>query len=371
MEAEVDLASANIAKLRAVGTEAAAPARTDASIQPTVALTVVDIDQQSAQFACELTISNVADDDFQVGQVRPRLPTGITLNEAVDSAQAERLRTYGEICRSMERVLTSAVLLSNEQLFKQQASSMRDTLRTFMTWRGVLNVYLSFFLMRMPEMMRQARLRGFRVVVRCSDDIRRVMETFPLGPEDGADVQLARYNMKLLADMEQSDDFEQSRQDVTLKRGQQYRIVYILRGTRGYVNSLPFSISFEIPLRRGAYTTSRMEYVRVSVPPGSTWPTLTAMLSAGIGSYIQRFGTPVAAAPADVTRMGADAILNGAVSTLLVPMLTALVVYNIYDLTSLREKFQARRGWRSAVLVGFFCGFLNAKILEALAVLFQ
>jgi hypothetical protein len=369
VKAEVDLTNSTVARLRA-GAEAPVPSRTDASIQPTVALSVVDIDQQSAQFACELTISNVSDDEFQVGHVRPRLPAGITLNEAVDSAQAERLRTYGEICRSMERVLTSAVLLANEELFKQQASSLRQTLRAFMSWRGFLNIYLSFFLMRMPEMMREARSREFRITVRCSDDIRRVMEAFPLGSEESADLQFARYNMQLLADMEQSDDFKQSQQDVTLKRGQQYRIVYILRGTRGYINALPFSISFEIPLRRGAYATSRMEYVRVSVPPGSTWPTLIAMLSAGIGSYIQRFGTS-AEAPPDVTRMGVDAVLNGAVATLLVPMLTALVVYNIYDLTSLKEKFQTRRGWRSAVLVGFFCGFLNTKILAALEVLFR
>ena len=84
-EPEVDRTSANVAKLHAVTNEGLSISRTDDSIQPSVILTVVDIDQQSAQFACELTISNLADDDFQVGQIRPRLPVGVTLNEAVDS----------------------------------------------------------------------------------------------------------------------------------------------------------------------------------------------------------------------------------------------------------------------------------------------
>jgi hypothetical protein len=371
MDTETNLTSATAAKLRAVTTEDDPESRTQASIQPSVTLSVVDIDQQSAQFACELTISNVADDDFQVGQIRPRLPAGVTLNEALDSAQAERLRTYVEICRSMEAVLTTAVLINNEQLFKQQVTTLRETVKSLLRGSGILDFYWSLLLRRTPEVMRQARERSFKVTVRCADDIGRVIKMFPLGAEGNADIQLARYNMQMLIDMEQSEDFKQSQQDVTLKRGQQYKIVYILRGTRGYINSLPFSISFEIPFRRGSYAISRMEYVRISVPPGSTWPTLTAMFSAAIGSYIQRFGTPDASAPADVTRLGADAIVNGAVATLLVPMLTALVVYNIYDLTTLKEKFQTKRGWRSAVLVGFFCGFLNQKILAALAVLFR
>lgn len=370
MEAETDLTSANVAKLRAVTVETAPDTRTAASIQPTVTLSVVDIDQQSAQFACELTISNIADEEFQVGQIRPRLPQGITLNEALDTAQAERMRAYDEICRTTERVLTAAVMLNNQPLFRQQINTTRDLLRETLSWRGIGNAYFSFLLRRTPEFIRQARERSFKISIRNSDDIRRVVETFDLGPASGADAQLARYNADILIAMEQSDDFQQAQQDVTLKRGQQYKIVYILRGTRGYVNSIPFSISFEIPFRRGTYAISRMEYVRVSVPPGATWPTLIAMLSAAIGSYIQRFGDP-SKAPADITTISADALVNGAVATLLVPILTALVVYNIYDMTALKEKFQARRGWRSAVLVGFFCGFLNHKILEALGTLFR
>lgn len=372
MEAEVDRTSANVAKLHAVTNEGLSMSRTDDSIQPNVTLTVVDIDQQSAQFACELTISNLADDDFQVGQIRPRLPSGVTLNEAVDTAQAERLRTYDDICRSMEQVLTAAVLLSNQGIFKQQVVTMRDMIKTSLNARDLFELYLSILLLRTPEVVKQFRDRSFKVNVRCSKDISIVLDMFFSNSDANPDVQLARYNMRLLAEMEQSEDFHQSQQDVTLKRGQQYKIVYILRGTRGYINSLPFSISFEIPFRRGAYAISRMEYVRISVPPGSTWPSVTAMLSAAIGSYIQRFGPGNASAPFfDAERLDNISSLSSAAGSLIVPMLTAVVVYNIYDLTALKDKFQTKRGWRSAVLVGFFCGFLNEKVLKALAVLFQ
>lgn len=370
MAADIEQTTANIATLRAVTLGAALQAHTQASIQPTVTLSIVDIDQQSAQFACELTISNIADEDFQVGQIRQRLPVGITLNEALDTAQAERLRDYNEICRSMEQVLTSAILLKDEPIIKLQVEESRNTLRKIISIRGIVDAYLSLFLLRVPQIIKDTRDRAFKISIRNSSDIERVIKIFEIGPEFAAENKLASYNSKILAELESSEDFKQSQKDVTLKKGQQYKLVYILKGERGYVNTIPYSISFEIPFRRGNYAISRMEYVRLSVPPGSTWPTLTAMLSAAIGSYIHRFGAP-GAAPTNITDIDSGMVLNGAFSTLLIPMLTALVVYNIYDMTSLKDKFQASRGWRSAVLVGFFCGFLNNKILEALVTLFK
>lgn len=249
---------------------------------------------------------------------------------------------------------------------------MRDVIKTSLNARNLFEVYLSLFFHGTPDLINQFRERSLKVNIRCSKDIGIVLDMFFPNCDANPDVQLARYNMRLLSEMEQSDDFHQSQQDVTLKRGQQYKIVYILCGTRGFLNSLPFSISFEIPFRRGACAISRMDYVRISVPPGSTWPSVTAMLSAAIGAYIQKFGPgSTSASFFDAERLSDISSLISATGSLIVPMLTALIVYNIYDLTALKDKFQTRRGWRGAVLVGFFCGFLNEKVLKALAVLFQ
>jgi hypothetical protein len=57
------------------------------SIDPRISVTLVEIDVQTAQYSCEVTITNAADEEFSVCAVRPRLPKGVRLNEAVDSAQ--------------------------------------------------------------------------------------------------------------------------------------------------------------------------------------------------------------------------------------------------------------------------------------------
>jgi hypothetical protein len=60
---------------------------TKESIDPRISVTLVEIDVQTAQYSCEVTITNAADEEFSVCAVRPRLPKGVRLNEAVDSAQ--------------------------------------------------------------------------------------------------------------------------------------------------------------------------------------------------------------------------------------------------------------------------------------------
>ncbi|WP_313325975.1 hypothetical protein [Sphingobium yanoikuyae] len=343
----------------------------DVSIQPHVSVAVIDMDEQTAQFACELTILNKSDDEFQIGQVRARLPVGITLNEAVDFAHAETTRTHEKICESTSRLLTNAILLDNENLLRDQVNKSKDAIRKTFNARGILEIYMSFFMISLPNALKNVRDSQFKIFVRSSEDIARALEHFPLSPNSKADVSLARYNLEILKSIEESGNYNKNEDnEVSLRKGQEYKIVYILCARRGWINPSSFSIGFEVPFRRENYSMSRMEYARISVPPGSTWPTIIAMLSSAIGSYIQRFGSNKTAPP-NFEGISLVAIANGALATLVVPMLTALIVYNIYDMTALKDKFQSRRGWRSGIMVGFFCGFLNQKILGALSALFQ
>ena len=191
------------------------------------------------------------------------------------------------------------------------------------------------------------------------------MIAFPLVPQS-SDLRLVSYNIDLLEGIERDANFQRSRaKDVVLKKGQQYKAIFIVCGTRGALNPTSYSISFDIVLRRDDYVLSRMEYVAVTVPPAPFWPTIVAMGAAAIGSFIHAAGPK--GSGANLLTSDPFALLRDVA----VPVLTALIVYNIYDMASLNDRIKPIRSWRSAVFVGFLCGFLNEKILAALEALLR
>lgn len=376
---------------------AAEPLRTKESIDPRISVTMLEIDAQSAQYSCEVTIINAADEEFSVAEVRPRLPKGVTLNEAFDSAQVALGKRYQEICRATGSLLTSATMLADHALATDSVRKFRESLRSALKPGNLLDIYLSPFLGRVPQVVQAARERNFRIEVSCSADAIGALKAFPLDAAS-PDRRLIEYNIELLKRIEGDQDFQRTRaKEVSLKKGQQYKAIYIVCGTRGALNPTSYSISFDIVLRRGTYSLSRVEYATVTVPPAPFWPTVVAMASAAIGSLIHAFGpasgaagsagaaaagaagsaggaaaggTAAAAMAVAADPFGTQAMLSMA-ATLAIPVLTALIVYNIYDMTALKDRLKAARSWRSAVFVGFLCGFLNERILAALGALFR
>jgi hypothetical protein len=51
-------------------------------------------------------------------------------------------------------------------------------------------------------------------------------------------------------------------------------------------------------------------------------------------------------------------------------MITGAVFFNIFEFTSLADKFKMTISWRSALLIGFLCGMLNDRVLQALKAFF-
>jgi hypothetical protein len=265
------------------------------------------------------------------------------------------------------------VLLADKEIAAEQVKSLRDHVRQALKPGSLLELYVSPLMGRVPTVVRDMRERNFRIDVACAADAERALGSFSL-PAESANRRLIEYNIALLKAVETDPDFQRSQsQVISLKKGQQYKSIYIICGSRGSLEPTSYSIGFDITLQRGAYSLSRVEYVTVTVAPAPLWPTLIAMGSAAVGSLIQTFGPSVKAAAAaaeEATKpalLKADALVLG--TTFIVPMLTALIVYNIYDLTVLKDRVKVSRSWRSAVFVGFLCGFLNEKILAALTAL--
>jgi hypothetical protein len=156
--------------------------------------------------------------------------------------------------------------------------------------------------------------------------------------------------------------------EVLLKQGQQYKVVYVVEARRGRLNPSSYSLSFDITMRRRSYSISRVEHATLTVPTGHVWTTIVAVVAAIIGGTTQHFNQLKKNESAPVLPVSWDSawIYISSVDILL-PILTAVIVFTIFDMTSLRERFNFSRDWRAAVFIGFFCGFLTDRILGALA----
>lgn len=349
------------------------------SIDPRVSLNVVEIDPQSSQFACELTIANVSDDEFEVLIVRPRFPKGIRLEESVDLAEIALNERHGELCGILSRNLTNAAILSSPDMSKKYIERFRDFAKAALTVKSILDIYISIILWKQPEIFIEARRHEIKVEVTSAADAEEALKFFPV---DASSVEhkLINYNLALIKALELEDGFEASRKrSITLKRGQQYKTVYIVNARRGAFSPTSFSFSVDMLFKRADYKVSRMESATVKVPPGPLWLTIIAMFSAAIGSYLQIY-TPSRSAPAAGAGAQHQILENylfeigprlpGAlIHTLGVPILTAIIFYNIFDMTTMKKQFSMARNWRSAIFIGFVCGFLNKKILDAFAAL--
>lgn len=364
----------NIAVLPPLTGVPESPVRTRESIDPQITTSVHAIDPQSAQYSCEVTVANVADEDFLVVDVEPRLPEGLEVNEAVDSSEVELGKKHEEICIAVSSTLTNEVLYRDSAVNIYNAKRVREELRQALRPKNLFELYFYLIIGRMPRWLKAARERYFKIDVACAADAEVALKKLDLPVDAPARIIIESY-IDRLRRIEKHEDFDcNGAREVLLKKGQQYKAVYVIGATRGKFSSNSYSLSFDIGLRRGDYYLARVAYATLTVPTGHLWTSLVAMASALAGALIQAFGpasSDAGTAPQDSTLRAAveSGRLFDIVTALGVPLLTALIVYNIFDMTSLKDRVSSARDWRTAVFVGFLCGFLNVKILHALGTL--
>jgi hypothetical protein len=341
--------------------------RTDDSIAPNISASIHPVDAQSAQYSCEVTVSNVDDKDFGVVDVGIRLPRGMRVNEAIDSTEVEVRKRHEQVCEAVSATLTSHLLLKDRELAKFHIGQMRDELRKAFRPKSLFEAYFYLFLGRMPKWIKTWRERHFKIDVCDAEDAAQALAVMKLSDDEPLKTVIQSY-INRLKNIESHRDYKPNGdREVTLKKGQQYKVVYVVEAQRGRFSPNSYSVSFDIIMRRKDYSLSRVEHKTLTVPTGHVWTTAIAVISALIGATTQHFNqirkaTYLPTKP--VSWESAWAYVSSV--EILLPILTSIIVFTIFDMTSLRDKFNFSRDWRLAVFIGFVCGFLTDRILGAL-----
>jgi hypothetical protein len=220
--------------------------------------------------------------------------------------------------------------------------------------------------------MKAASERNLEIEIQCAEDAEWALKKFALD-EDSPERKIVEFNIERLKKIEKHEDFDcRCSHAVTLKKGQQYKSLYVVSAKRGRLSPNTYSLSFDVTMRRDDYSLSRVEYATLPVPTGHLWTTLVAMVAAAVGGLILKLQPHEGAAPLASGRNPLGQLFSeagAAAPDIVVSMLTAAIVYNIFDMTGLKDKVGTSRNWRTAVFIGFLCGFLNMRILQALSAL--
>jgi len=324
-----------------------------------------EIDTRSSQFSCELTIANTGSDPFDIVETMPRLPTGVTLNDAIDSSKAELSKRYDMLCQRCENMVGNYLVVSSEAHAREQFQTMQRIMKELLSARGILKFYTSALLMRLPHTMASAREQMIQIPVASLREAERAFEIVQQAGIPDPELATLRYVIDILRDIEHEDEFQASRRArAQVQPGQEHKSVYIVDARRGLFDTASYSVNFDISLRStDGNQISRTETAPLIVSPNAATLTAVAVVTALIGRAIRLLSEGPVTISFDTTTIAHTA------GGYLLAGLTALIVFNIFDFTALRDQFKAKISWRAAILVGFVCGYLTDRLLNTLETL--
>lgn len=325
---------------------------------------VKEFDARSSQFSCVLTIANQGSAALEVLAASPRLPQGLRLNEANDASALQLVDRHGALCERLEEAVGAFLVARSGEEATAYAERVRAAMQSVFNTRSMIDVYASMLMGRRPKFLQDIRLRVTRLPITNAREGSRALQIMRSYEPEARVIESANYLLQAITDIENDPDYESFRSARSLVLpGQQQKSIYVVQARRGLLGVKSYCINFSIELRSqdGKDHTSRLESASISVSPNPVSLTALAIASSAVGAGIRYLTTMPEGAPA--------AAVFTQWPNFLVAALTALVVFNIFDLTRLRDQLRASVSWRGAILVGFLCGYLNTRILSAVEAL--
>jgi len=323
-----------------------------------------EFDERSSQFACELTISNNGTAAFEVIAARPRIPKGLRLNEANDASELRLIDRHAALCDQLQELVGAFLVTHSKDEATAYAQRMVEAINEAFSVRKVFGMNVAVLLGQRERIYREMRTRLMRLPITNSGEGERALKILRENSPTPIEIQTAEFVLQSVKDIEQNRGFEASRDSRSLVQpGQQLKSVYVLQARRGVLGIKSYCINFNIGLRSedGLTHASRLASTSLSVSPNPVSLTVLAVAASAAGAAIRHLVNMPAGTP---TR---DLLNQG--PSFLVAALTALIIFNIFELTRLREQLRTRVSWRGAILVGFLCGYLNDRILSAVEAL--
>jgi hypothetical protein len=318
-------------------------------------------DLRSKDRVYRLKIDNQGATAVNLLSVTPRIPENVELVEVKSPSVSAIKAKHSELCAQLTEILSEYLRVHVKEFRDQRTKIFIEDMRQFLTLKSILWFYLPF-LKSFGKSFERARLRreAFGVTISNHNDAQSALTRFFCSAPDDDTIKKI-----FVAKAEQVSSLEaqqggQSEVLATIEPDSFYAASYTLRFPRSVADPKKYNLAIE-----GTYSEAGRNERHVGgavesliISPRPEVLTFIAVMSSILG-VILRFTTGFAPAS-----QAAD--FHGLIWPAIDAAIVSLVFFNIYEFTSLGEKFKMTVGWRSALIVGLLCGLLEKNVLDAL-----
>jgi hypothetical protein len=313
-------------------------------------------DPRSDRVSYLLTIKNVSESKVSVQQLTPQVRASVRVDRAPDIEWDDTRSRVERLCCDLETLVRRRLVhFGTQELPGRVRRRLRLTRRV-----GVGDV---------PQ--------DLSPVITGPDDAELARQAYFADPEDSS---LSRVTFDLKAGQLQRvfDDWkkhEKVPEAAPLEPGATYARVYVMRFPRSPLDARKFSVGIDVRYR---VTTADGSVTEPFVASGSRVqvisprPWVLSVIATGAsflgvllntaGRFLRQDG---AAPPPPFAWDDYRQAVTSAPDLVVAPVL-ALVFVNVFEHTSLGNRIRMALGWRSAMLVGVFCGLASPRVLATL-----
>jgi hypothetical protein len=340
----------------------------------------VNFEEQAAEFrerevSLKLIIKNSGASPIEIRAISPRLPERAILVETKDFSLLAPKTMHTALCSQLTHLANDVLQITDEKfrarLVEIQRQSLQKILSDVSGFFGIFKLYLQMFTGGWARRFEEQKAREAAVLlaIENSEDAERAFERL-IGPSKADDALKETFVLKTAKlravekELGQGIDVEEA-PVATVEPDSSLTVTYVIRFPRNWLNPSQFSVSIETVFQEPGESArhNRVATKLVDISPSPIALTLVAMISAMLGLALKHL-VPQA------TSGSALLIANILPSSELVgAVILALVFFNLFEFTDLLKNVRMRLGWRSALLVGVFCGLGSDRIFNALQAL--
>lgn len=332
-------------------------------------------DSRSNESAYRLKVTNLGSTTLNLISLSPQIPDLVELVEVKDSSTVAAKGKHESLCEELTQLLYDYIFVDVEEVQNRILEIKKRYWKEFIKdantfWRVYLNIFTGTMEKRMEKYRKEDSSLGFKI--NSSVDAVIAIEKWLTDTNSKSNALIKLFNAKLeqLINIEKEIGGDANFAAMaTIEPDSFYATTYVLKFKRSLLNTKKFTFSVEGRFTEKDKVEDHLESVSTSVAISprpyilSFITVLSALLGVSLKFSIQpecpvifgEFFNKLA-----VVLSTGQGISSG---------ILALVIFNIFEYTSLDDKIKLGISWRSALLVGVLSGLFAERMIESLKVL--
>jgi hypothetical protein len=319
-------------------------------------------DKRSNQVALRLQIDNASPSPVRLLRVEARVPDQVLLIEVRDRSLTAATTRRIAILEELTRLLHNHLLFRSKPFqtlwVERQQELMRETFSPFGLFRAY---YFLLFRRRSWERRLRRNFETFAFQIDSLEDARNASARWTLPQDPTAFAELFAAKVDQLERLDGLLHDADRRTLAVIESGSYYAATYVLECPRSSVESQKYQVTVEAACEDAGSATVQLvsTTATIQISPSPIALSMIAIFGALLGGMIDiAFVTN-----GDFWNAVANSARNGKI--IIAPGL-ALVLFNVYEYTSIGKNLTMSISWRSALLIGTLCGLAEDRILAAL-----